>query len=211
MWGGGGGGRRYSTPCETHNPNRSSYYNPPHTLPPPTLTCDVVVRLQLREQRIDEEEDELIALVKELWEALKSGGTHIIDVKFKPILEGANFGNAEFKMPKLKLTDVQNQIDEIDKRMVAREAERGAKNAPAGAPKAGPNAPAGVAAAANSGKIGVTDAESYARELQEGALKSNKIQEGQLDQLKTIATNTGKLIGALGAGASRSPVAAAFG
>jgi hypothetical protein len=141
--------------------------------------------------------DNLVAIMEEIWAYIKAGGNHIISFKLKPILEGIDTkGAAPFKMPELKLSDVDNQLADLDKRVQDREDARAKKTLDAAnKAKAAPGAPVAPggskASEAGKGKLGVTDVDSYARELQEGALKAGDVNKDILaeakEQTKTLA------------------------
>ena len=145
--------------------------------------------------------DNLVSIFNEIWEYVKSGFKDPIEFKIKPLMEGIKFvGDNQLKMPELKLTDVDNQLEAIDRRMQDRAgkrlADRDAAKAAAAANAQGPAA-AGKAGGAGVGKHGVTDADAYARELQEGALKGNEIQKDLLTEAKAQTKKLGEITGAL--------------
>ena len=122
-------------------------------------------------------QDNLISIFQEIWEYVKSGFKDPIEFHLKGIMDGIKVeGDGEVKMPKLRLSSVQDQLDEIDERMRQREEERIAKSA---APK--PGAARGRRGRCRPGcrrgngfgdasKVGVTDADTFARDLQDAAL-----------------------------------------
>ena len=122
--------------------------------------------------------DNMISILKEIWDYLKSGGKDPIEFKLKGLMEGIDLkGDGQFKMPAMKaLSSVEDKIAEIDKRMQDRaDANAQKKLDAANKAKAAPGTPGATAgtgtAATSNAKAGVTDADTYARELQEGALK----------------------------------------
>lgn len=119
--------------------------------------------------------DSLVAIFQEVWDYVKSGFTDPIDIKLKPVLEGIKAHDLSFAMPELQLSSVADQLAEVDARMAGREQARAdakAKAAEAARAKGAAGPGEGGKAAGGGGKVGVTDADAYARELQEGALKA---------------------------------------
>ncbi len=154
--------------------------------------------------------DNLVAILGEIWAYIKSGFTDPIEFKMKPILDGVQLKDIQLALPELKLSSVQNQIDEIDKRMDDRAQERAGKQLAAaqaaGKAAAGPAAAAAAKAPGKADKNMVTDLDAYSKDLQEAALNAggdkedkvvkaveagNKIQAEILDATKKNAGKPG--------------------
>lgn len=131
-----------------------------------------------------------------LWEGMTYGNKVVIanvDAMIKSLTTGRKF---EFQLPRLEFSDVGNQIAEIDRRIDARNKKRQdeidarrARGLPGnGEVKGGPP---GNGVAPSNQKYGITDIETYLKELQESSTGGrDEIARAQLRALEQIARNT---------------------
>lgn|GEM_PF-5244584 len=129
--------------------------------------------------------DNVLAIVRGLWDHIRNGSKQPIEFKLKPILDGMQFkGDGQFRLPEFKgLSSVDNQLEAIEDRIKGREDERRKKQLDAqGKAKVGGNGPKedkvideGVLSGKKKGAV--SDVGAFARSLQEAVGGKGNAQE----------------------------------